>query len=134
MMGHLIRFIHNRDVACANIATAYVRTRFILASPPEAVAKVAELIRVRLRVGDRRSIILPMPKPKSGRGYFDNKIETSRRNSRIQDVSGSLRLGEFENLFDGELTRPDECLLSIKGRVHVVTKCQHIVNTFPYLH
>jgi hypothetical protein len=30
MMGHLIRFIHNRDLAVENIMTAYTRMRLML--------------------------------------------------------------------------------------------------------
>lgn len=37
MMGYLIRFIHNRDLAAENIVTASIRTKFLLQAPSEAL-------------------------------------------------------------------------------------------------
>ena len=37
MMGYLIRFIHNRDLAAENIVTAYIRSQFLLQAPAQAI-------------------------------------------------------------------------------------------------
>jgi len=40
MMGYLIRHIHNRDLACENIMTGYVRLRYILKAYPQTINKM----------------------------------------------------------------------------------------------
>jgi hypothetical protein len=40
MMGYYIRFVHNRDLACENICTAYVRMRFLLDRKPGSIASL----------------------------------------------------------------------------------------------
>jgi hypothetical protein len=51
MMGHLIRHIHNRDLATENMMTGYVRLRFILDKFPKTISKmIAKFATMDLRI------------------------------------------------------------------------------------
>lgn len=40
-MGHLIRFVHNRDLAVENIVTAFTRQQFVCSSPPGVLERLS---------------------------------------------------------------------------------------------
>jgi hypothetical protein len=42
MMGYFIRFVHNRDLACENICTAYLRMRYLLDRKPGSIAALLD--------------------------------------------------------------------------------------------
>ena len=86
-VGYFIRFIKNRDLAAENIATTYVRTRFILDTFPGAIASV-------VRRADRFGLRLPnnillltadLLQNIRGKlsGEYAVQVKSTRRNSRV---------------------------------------------------
>ena len=83
-MGHLIRFIHNRDLAAENIMTAACRQRALLNSPPvyaERLLRRAESRSINLPENSTLKLILK-PNPGIRPGNTEVVAQPSRRNSK----------------------------------------------------
>ena len=125
MMGHFIRFVNNRDLACENIMTAYVRTRLILASPPGTIERMASVLEERgTRLPDKSVIGMSANAAKlgmSGRGLYSVKVETTRRNHRVEDMTRTSRyqgiVRDYKVRVSQDSTPPDpsSCCVSING-------------------
>jgi len=100
MMGHLIRHVHNRDLAVENIHTAYVRMRGLLASPAGVLHTIMDHIRHDNELGlvlPKRSIIglhrdaQLQSKISRAKGSYGISIRSTRRGSKLLDLDGTSR-------------------------------------------
>ena len=86
MMGYIIRFIHNRDLAAENIMTAYCRLRLVLDSPPRAVTNLMDKLKSQTHVlpyNSMLSIANEIARIRTGQpGVYSYYINATRRNSR----------------------------------------------------
>lgn len=123
MMGHLIRFIHNRDLAVENICTAYVRTRLLLSTHHDVIASIKSRFKVQgCKLPSPSILFMPEQTAYQLSGYFGVNLLPSRRNSRITDMTGTRQLRQINALCTsrGILKKPHnekECLQQIKGVV-----------------
>ena len=86
MMGYIIRFIHNRDLAAENIMTAYCRLRLVLDSPPRAVANLMDKLKLQAHMftyNSMLSISNEISRIQQGQpGVYSYHINATRRNTR----------------------------------------------------
>jgi hypothetical protein len=86
MMGYIIRFIHNRDLAAENIMTAYCRLRLVLDSPPRAVTNLMDKLKSQTHVlpyNSMLSIANEIARIRQGQpGVYSYYSNATRRNSR----------------------------------------------------
>ena len=124
-MGHLIRFIHNRDLAVENICTAYVRTRLLLSTHPDVIASIKSHFKVQgCKLPSPSILFMPEQTAFQLSGYFGVNLLPSRRNSRITDMTGTRQLQQIHSLCmsrrGGILKKPHEekeCLRQINDVV-----------------
>ena len=138
MMGHLIRFIHNRDLAVENICTAYIRTRLLLSTHPDVIASIKSRFEEQgYKLPSPSIIFMPEQTAFQLSGYFGMNLLPSRRNSRIIDMTYTRQMQRIHSLCasrTGVLQKPHnekECLLQIKGVVlngHAIKQVPLIVN------
>ena len=138
MMGHLIRFIHNRDLAVENICTAYIRTRLLLSTHPDVIASIKSRFEEQgYKLPSPSIIFMPEQTAFQLSGYFGVDLLPSRRNSRIIDMTDTRQMQQIHSLCanrTGVLQKPQnakECLLQIKGVVlngHAIKQVPLIVN------
>jgi hypothetical protein len=93
-MGWLIRFIHNRDLAAENIVTAYMRQRFVLAAPAEALDSLQRKL-------DKAGMVLPVrsllnnatrvvQQRGSLAGAYEVDVPRNERKESTVDLTGSF--------------------------------------------
>jgi hypothetical protein len=124
-MGRLIRFIHNRDLACENITTAHIRGMALLASPPRAMRSLLARLEARGEHMPRRSFISLSSdlaaQSRMSAGDFQIVISPSRRAKKIQDLTGKDRLEAIKTICRAsngaipQLVEPNKCLVHTKG-------------------
>ena len=137
MMGYLIRFIHNRDLAVENICTAYVRTRLLLTTHPDVLASIRSRFEERgYQLPNPSIIFMPEHTASQLSGYFGMDLLPTRRNSETIDMTDTRQLQRVHSICArraGVLQKPQnvkECLLQIKGVVlngHAIKQVPFIV-------
>lgn len=123
-MGHLIRFIHNRDLAVENICTAYIRTRLLLSTHPDVIASIKYRFEEQgYQLPSPSILFMPEQTAFQLSGYFGVNLLPSRRNSRIIDMTDTWQTQRIHSLCASRtsvLQKPHnekECLQQIKGVV-----------------
>lgn len=100
MMGHLIRHVHNRDLAVENIHTAYVRMRLLLASPAGLLDNILERIRQDKELGlvlPKRSVLGLhrdaefQSKISGAKGTYGIHVRRTRRGGKLLSLEGTSR-------------------------------------------
>jgi len=92
-MGWLIRYIHNRDLAAENIMTAYVRQRFVMAAPAEALDSLhAKLEKAGLSLPVRsllNNVKQIFKKKQCLAGAYKVELNRNARKERVVDLTSS---------------------------------------------
>jgi hypothetical protein len=108
-MGHLIRFIHNRDLAVENICTAYIRTRLLLSTHPDVIASIKSRFEEQgYKLPSPSILFMPEQTAFQLPGYFGVNLLPSRRNSRIIDMTDTRQMQRIHSLYMREDGRAAE--------------------------